>query len=179
MNFAAVIFQSTGSGLQLALGQTATIGITNFLFTLVGIWLVDRLGRKVLLWVGALGLSITLAASGYIFYHKLFDGPWALLTILLYVAFFAATVGPIVWVYISEIFPNRSRAFGMGIATLCLWSSNYLNIQFYPILENAIGIHNCFYGFGFINLIFMGFVLWKVKETKGKSLEEIELEPKS
>lgn len=179
MNFAAVIFQGTGSGLHHALGQTMTIGIVNLLFTFVGIWLVDKVGRKVLLWGGALGLAITLGASGVIFYHRLFDGPWALISILLYVAFFASTVGPIVWVYIAEVFPNRARAIGMAIATVFLWSSNYINIQLYPIFESLIGIHNCFWGYSAINLIFMLFVFFKVEETNGRTLEQIELHANS
>lgn len=174
MNFAAVIFQKTGSGLHHALGQTLTIGIVNFLFTLVAIWLVDKVGRKVLLWVGSLGLAVTLSGAGVIFYFEFFDGPWALITILLYVAFFASTVGPIVWVYIAEIFPNRSRATGMAITTIFLWSSNYLNIQLYPVLECMIGIHNCFWVYAAINLGYMGFVLSKLKETSGRTLEQIE-----
>jgi len=176
MNFATVIFQSTGSGLHLALGQSMTIGITNLLFTVVAIWLVDKVGRKKMLWVGSLGLSVTLVISGIIFYLELFDGPWALITILLYVAFFSATVGPVVWVYIAEVFPNRSRALGMAIATVFFWSCNYINIQLYPIVEDAIGIHSCFWAYGLINIGYMVFVLIKVEETSGKSLEAIELQ---
>lgn len=178
MNFATVIFQETGSGLHLALGQTMTIGIVNFLFTILAIWLIDKAGRKRMLWVGSLGLAITLATSGYIFYNEIFDGPWALISILFYVAFFASTVGPVVWVYISEIFPNQSRAMGMAIVTFFLWTSNYLNIQLYPVLEDAIGIHNCFWGYAVINLGYMLFVLTRVNETKGKTLEQIELHSK-
>jgi MFS transporter, SP family, arabinose:H+ symporter len=174
MNFATVIFQKTGSGLHMALGQTMTIGIVNFLFTLIAIWLVDKVGRKAMLWVGSLGLAVTLTTSGYIFYHEMFDGPWALLSILLYVAFFASTVGPVVWVYVAEIFPNQSRAQGMAIVTLFLWSSNYLNIQVYPMLEKAIGTHNCFWLYAVINIFYMLFVLKYVKETKGQTLEQIE-----
>jgi len=175
MNFATVIFQKTGSGLHMALGQTMTIGVVNFLFTLIAIWLVDKVGRKVMLWVGSLGLAVTLTTSGYIFYNELFDGPWALISILMYVAFFASTVGPVVWVYIAEIFPNQSRAQGMAIVTLFLWSSNYLNIQIYPMLEKAIGTHNCFWLYAVINVFYMLFVLKYVNETKGKTLEQIEM----
>lgn len=175
MNFATVIFQKTGSGLHMALGQTLTIGVVNFLFTLIAIWLVDKVGRKVMLWVGSLGLAVTLTTSGYIFYNELFDGPWALISILMYVAFFASTVGPVVWVYVAEIFPNQSRAQGMAIVTLFLWSSNYLNIQIYPMLEKAIGTHNCFWLYAVINVFYMLFVLKYVNETKGKTLEQIEM----
>jgi len=175
MNFATVIFQKTGSGLHMALGQTMTIGITNFLFTIIAIFIVDKVGRKAMLWVGSLGLAVTLTTTGYIFYNEIFEGPWALISILLYVAFFASTVGPVVWVYIAEIFPNQSRAQGMAIVTLFLWSSNYINIQIYPMLERAIGTHNCFWIYAGINIFYMLFVLKYVKETKGKTLEQIEM----
>jgi MFS transporter, SP family, arabinose:H+ symporter len=175
MNFATVIFQKTGSGLHMALGQTMTIGVVNFIFTLIAIWLVDKVGRKVMLWVGSMGLAVTLTTSGYIFYHEMFDGPWALISILMYVAFFASTVGPVVWVYVAEIFPNQSRAQGMAIVTLFLWSSNYINIQVYPILEKTIGTHNCFWAYAVINIFYMLFVLKYVNETKGKTLEQIEM----
>ena len=174
MNFATVIFQKTGSGLHLALGQTMTIGIVNLLFTFLAIYLVDKVGRKSMLWIGALGQAVCLSVSGYIFKNELFSGPWVLLPILLYVAFFAATVGPVVWVLVSEIFPNRLRGIGMSVVTFFLWTSNYLNIQLYPVMESKIGIGHSFWVYAVLNIIFMVFVLKFIPETKGRTLEQIE-----
>jgi sugar porter (SP) family MFS transporter len=174
MNFATVIFQKAGSGLHMALGQTLTIGIVNLLFTVLAIFLVDKVGRKRLLWIGAIGQAICLTTSGYIFKNQLFSGAWVLLPILLYVAFFAATIGPVVWVVISEIFPNRLRGIGMAVVTFFLWSSNYLNIQLYPIMESKIGIGYSFWVYAILNIMCMAFVLIFVPETKGRTLEQIE-----
>jgi SP family arabinose:H+ symporter-like MFS transporter len=174
MNFATVIFQKSGSGLHLALGQTMTIGIVNLIFTFLAIYLVDKVGRKLMLWIGALGQAICLSVSGYIFEMELFTGTWVLLPILLYVAFFASTVGPVVWVFVAEIFPNRLRGIGMAAVTFFLWTSNYLNIQLYPVMESKIGMGYSFWVYAGLNIIYMIFILLYIPETKGRTLEQIE-----
>ena len=127
-----------------------------------------------MLWIGALGQAICLSVSGYIFKMELFTGTWVLLPILLYVGFFASTVGPVVWVFISEIFPNRLRGIGMAAVTFFLWTSNYLNIQLYPVMESKIGMGYSFWVYAGLNVIYMIFILLYIPETKGRTLEQIE-----
>jgi len=174
MNYAPEIFKDAGVSLQGALEQMLIVGIVNFIFTILAIWIVDKAGRKPMLWIGSLGLSICLTVIGFTFHLQKFEGTWLLLPILFYVAFFASTLGPVVWVIISEIFPNRMRGVATSIVIFFLWVSNYLNIQLYPVAENVLGIDVTFWTYGAIMFLLMVFVLIFLPETKNKSLEEIE-----
>ena len=174
MYYAPEIFKSVGFGTESALLQTVIIGSFNVIFTFVALWLIDRLGRRTLLLFGVSGMAICLFCIGLVFKFELTDGPWVLVFILGYIASFAASLGPIPWVMISEIFPTKTRGVAMSMAVLILWIAVYLVTQFFPILLESIGGAYTFWLFMVNAIILVVFVWMKVPETKGKTLEEIE-----
>ncbi len=173
MYYAPEIFKQAGAGHNSSLVETVWVGIINLIFTLVSIWLIDKVGRKVLLLAGTAMMTISLAVIGYAFRSGI-AGSWILIFILLYVASFAISMGPIVWLVIAEIFPNRVRAIASSIASVALWMANYLVSQTFPVLLNSIGPALTFWIFGILSAFAFLFTLKAVPETKGKSLEEIE-----
>jgi SP family arabinose:H+ symporter-like MFS transporter len=179
MYYAPEIFKSIGFATESALFQTVIIGSFNVIFTFVAIWLIDRAGRKTLLLFGVSGMAICLFFIGLIFRLDLSNGPWVLVFILGYIASFAASLGPIPWVMISEIFPTKTRGQAMSLAILFLWAAVYLVTQFFPILLESIGGAYTFWIF-MVNAVILLIFVWKVvPETKGKTLEEIERSWKS
>ncbi|MGW8257336.1 MAG: sugar porter family MFS transporter [Thermoguttaceae bacterium] len=177
--YAPEIFKQVGSASDVALLQTIVVGAINLIFTLIAIWTVDRLGRKPLMIVGAVGMGLSLAAMGAASQFQLV-AVWVLAFILSYIACFALSVGPVTWVILSEIFPNRIRGRAMSLATLALWSANFLVSQTFPMMdENSWLVAHFNHGFPFY--VYAGFcavlvvIVWLgVPETKGQSLEEIE-----
>ena len=174
MYYAPEIFKSVGFGTESALLQTVIIGSCNIIFTFVALWLIDRAGRRPLLLYGVSGMAFCLAAVGTVFYLDLASGPWVLVFILGFVACFAASLGPIPWVIISEIFPTKTRGQAMSLSVLMLWISVYIVTQFFPILLESIGGAFTFWIFMINAVILVIFVYLRVPETKGKTLEEIE-----
>jgi len=177
--YAPEIFKKLGTGTDAALFQTIVIGAVNLTFTLIAIWTVDRLGRKPLMIIGSAGMGVSLLAMGLASYYQKTE-LWVLLFILGYIACFALSVGPVVWVILSEIFPTTIRGRAMSIATVCLWGSNYVVSQTFPMMnENKWLVEKFHHGFPFwvygsLCVVLVVFV-WKfVPETKGKTLEEIE-----
>lgn len=174
MYYAPEIFKSTGDGSDSALLQTILVGVVNLLFTIVAIKYVDKAGRKGLLMAGSAGMTICLAVVGTAFYMDAVHGYLVLIAILAYIAFFALSLGPLTFVVIAEIFPNRVRGRAMSICLFFLWASVYVVSQFFPILLQSIGSAYTFWIFMLTSVIAFFFV-WKiVPETKGKTLEEIE-----
>ncbi|MGZ3837875.1 MAG: sugar porter family MFS transporter [Flavisolibacter sp.] len=175
MYYAPEIFKSTGDGSNSALLQTVLVGIVNLLFTLVAIKYADKAGRKTLLLAGSGGMAICLAIIGLAFYLGAIKGYLILIAILAYIACFALSLGPITFVLIAEIFPNRVRGRAMSICLFFLWTAVYVVSQFFPILLQSIGSADTFWLFMVMSVIAFLFV-WKiVPETKGKTLEEIEI----
>ncbi len=177
--YAPEIFSQLGEGADTALLQTIVVGIVNLLFTVVAIVTVDRWGRKPLMIAGAIGMGICMTAVGFAAYYQNKD-IWILLFILGYIASFALSLGPVVWVLLSEIFPNQIRAKAMAIAVAAQWISNFAVSQTFPMMMDNETLLNNFNGgfpfwvYGFMCLITVLFV-WKfVPETKGKKLEEME-----
>jgi len=179
MYYAPEIFKQLGSGVSAALLQTVVIGAFNVTFTIVAIRAVDRLGRKPLMMIGASGMGLSLFAISFAALSG-DTGVWVLVFILTYIASFGMSLGPVVWVVLSEIFPTRIRGRAMGIATLTLWAANYVVSQSFPILnEHAYLVEKFHHAFPFwlygsMCLVTVLFVWRFVPETKGKSLEEIE-----
>ncbi len=179
MYYAPEIFKQLGSGVSAALLQTVVIGAFNVTFTIVAILTVDRIGRKPLMMIGATGMGISLFAISL---SALTGDPglWVLVFILTYIACFAMSLGPVVWVVLSEIFPTRIRGRAMAIATLTLWASNYVVSQTFPMMnENPWLVDHFHHAFPFwiygLMCVVMVLFVWRfVPETKGKSLEEIE-----
>jgi sugar porter (SP) family MFS transporter len=172
--YAPEIFKSAGVQATQAIGDTVTVGLVNMFFTLVAIWVVDKLGRKPLLLIGTAGMGISLALLGGAFAMEKVQGPWVLAFILCYVASFAMAMGPVVWVIMAEIFPTQIRGRAMSIATVCLWMACYAVSQTFPwMLKNLEGPLT-FWFYSGMCLVAIVFVALFVPETKGKTLEEIE-----
>lgn len=172
--YAPIIFERAGAGMDSALLQTLGIGLTNFLFTLVALWLIDKTGRKPLLLGGTLCMTIFLSILSYCFYAQILEGPWIFLCLIGYIASFAATLGPITWVYLSEAFPNQIRAQSMSIATLALWIANFIATFTFPIFLNSIGASATMLLNAILCAVFFIFIILKIQETKGKTLESIQ-----
>ncbi|MDQ6889212.1 MAG: sugar porter family MFS transporter [Bacteroidota bacterium] len=175
MYYAPEIFKSTGDASGSALMQTVLVGVINVLFTLVAIKYVDKWGRRTLLLLGAGGMAVCLAIVGSAFYFGFAQGYLVLIAILAYIAFFAISLGPLTFVVISEIFSNRNRGMAMSVCIFFLWAAVYLVSQTFPMLLASIGSAYTFWIYMVMAIGAFVFVLKMIPETKGKSLEEIEL----
>ena len=174
MYYAPVIFQSIGAGASNAIMQTAMIGGGNLIFTFVAISLVDRLGRKPLLIGGVSGMIISLTSIATAFYFQRTDGYIILFLILIYIASFSASVGAVTWVIVSEIFPNKLRSKAMSVSIVSLWIANFALILVFPLMLNRLGGATSFLFFDVMCVLLLLFAVFKLPETKGKSLEELE-----
>jgi len=177
--YAPEIFKTISSGTDSALLMTIIVGVVNFLFTIIAVKTVDNYGRKPLMLIGALGMAVAMLSLGFVFFSGA-TGYLALACMMLYVASFAMSWGPVTWVLLSEIFPNRIRGRAMAIAVAAQWLSNYLVSLTFPMMNDNSNLTELFnHGFaywvyGIMSLLAMYFV-WKwVPETKGKTLEEME-----
>ena len=177
--YAPEIFKNMGSGTDTALLQTIIVGAINLAFTVIAIMTVDRFGRKPLQIIGALGMAFFMFALGFSFFFQKM-GVASLIFMLGYVASFAMSWGPVTWVLLSEIFPNRIRGRAMAIAVAAQWVSNYLISWTFPIMDKSTFLTEHFnHGFSYWIYGVMGILaaifVWKlVPETKGKTLEEME-----
>jgi len=171
--FADEVFSSAGYNVSEMLFNVVITGSINLVFTIVAMSLVDRIGRKVLLIIGAGGLAVIYSIIGIMYYSGVQGAP-LLIFVLLAIACYAMTLAPVVWVVLSEIFPNRYRGTAMAIATFALWTGNTLLVLFFPIINEAINISGSFWLFAGICLAGLIFIILRVKETRGKTLEEIE-----
>ncbi|HUC91089.1 MAG TPA: sugar porter family MFS transporter [Paenibacillus sp.] len=174
MYYAPEIFKEMGAGTDSSLTQTVLIGLINFLFTILAVWLIDKVGRKALLLVGSALMTVSLIVIGSAFQAGLTSGPLVLIFILIYVAAFAISLGPVVWVMLSEIFPNRVRGIAIAIASMALWTGDYVVSQMFPPLLESAGPAITFWIFGAASLFTFFFTWRSVPETKGKSLEDME-----
>ena len=172
--YAPRFFEAAGLARSSAILQSALIGVVNVVFTLVAIALVDRLGRKPMLMVGSAGMGLSFILLGAAFKFQLFSGSLILLFTLLYIAFFAMTLGPIVWVVIAEIFPTRIRGRAMAIATVALWLADFAVSLTFPVIADKLHESFAFWLYAGMCLINFFFIWAVLPETKGKSLEEIE-----
>lgn len=172
-SYAPVIFKQAGMPDNTAFLQSVILGVVNFIFTFVAIRFIDKAGRRKLLLYGALLLCLDAAALSGCFYWGA-PGYLILVFVLGFIAIYAATLGPVTWVLLSEIFPNRIRGYAMGLATLSLWMANFFTTASFPLLKKYFGLPVTFLIHAGICLIYFLFVKSKVPETKGRSLEEIE-----
>ncbi len=168
------ILENAGFSLSSALGGQVVIGAVMVVFTLLAIWKVDQWGRRTMLLIGATGALISHIIIGILFYSGITQGVTMLVFILIFIACFAFSYGPVVWICLSEIFPNRIRGRAMAIATLMLWATNALLGQMVPLLLEK---YNTAYTFWIFALFCIPTILlvWRLlPETRGKTLEEIE-----
>ncbi len=168
------ILEQAGFTLNNALGGQVTIGLVNVVFTFVAIFTVDKWGRRPLLFVGIGGAVIALLTIGLLFALGITSGPWILIFILLFIACFAFSFGPVCWVVIGEIFPNAIRGKAMALATLSLWIANFLVGQLTPLMLERLGSSVTFWLFAICCSPAL-WLTWKlIPETKGRSLENID-----
>ncbi len=174
-NYAEEVFKAAGFGVSDVLFNIVITGIINVIFTFVAIYTVDKLGRRAIMLIGSSGLAIIYALVGAAYFFHI--SGWALLIlILLAIATYSMSLAPIVWVVISEIFPNRIRGAAMAVATIALWAGSFLLTYTFPLLNKSLGAAGTFWLYGLICVCGFVFIYKKLPETKGKSLEEIEKE---
>ena len=149
------------------------IGLINLLFTFAGMALIDRTGRKVLHIIAYGLMTLSMLSLGLMFNMEDIAPIWMVIPVMAYVASFACGVGVVIWVYLSELFPNKIRGVAMGIATMLIWIANFVVTQFFPILRDKMG-GNVFFLFTGASMIAFLFALIMMKETKGLHLEEID-----
>lgn len=174
-NYAQEIFSAAGYGISDMLMNIVITGITNVIFTIVAMSLVDKLGRRALLLLGAFGLTIIYAVMGFAYYYHI-TGMILLIVVVAAIACYAMTLAPVMWIVISEIFPTKVRGIAMSIATFGLWAACFILTYTFPLLNAQLGAYGTFWLYGVICLLGGIFILRKVPETKGKTLEEIEEE---
>src|SRR5690242_1651992 len=170
--FAPRIFSLTGLGQQAALLQSVGIGITNLIFTFVGLWLIDRLGRRTLLLIGSIGYIVSLGLCSWAFY----TGHVAIVPacIFAFIAAHAIGQGTVIWVLISEIFPNTYRAAGQSLGSATHWVFAALLTTVFPLMVSRLAPGTIFLFFCFMMALQLVWVLTMVPETKGVPLEEIQ-----
>jgi SP family xylose:H+ symportor-like MFS transporter len=177
--YAPEIFKTISSGTDTALLMTIIVGVVNFLFTIIAVKTVDKYGRKPLMIIGALGMAIAMLSLGFVFFAGA-TGYLALFCMMLYVASFAMSWGPVTWVLLAEIFPNKIRGKALAIAVAAQWISNYLVSLTFPMMnDNSYLTEQFNHGFaywvyGIMSLLAMVFIMKYIPETKGKTLEEME-----
>jgi sugar porter (SP) family MFS transporter len=172
--FAPDIFQSAGSAKVDSLMLSVIVGLVNFFMTIVALWLVDKKGRKTLLLWGAAGMIISLTYLCVEFARPKQNGIGVLIALLAYVSSFAASFAPVMWVIISEIYPNRIKGVAMSFSTAVSWLCVFLAVYFAPVIQGTLGLSYLFGIFGVFSVLAFVFVKIWIPETKGKTLEEIE-----
>jgi sugar porter (SP) family MFS transporter len=170
--FAPRIFELTGLGQQAALLQSVGIGITNLIFTFIGLWLIDRLGRRTLLYVGSLGYIASLGLVAWAFFTQHYAIVPA--CIFAFIAAHAVGQGAVIWVFISEIFPNRHRAEGQALGSFTHWIFAALLTSFFPKLVDAFAPGYVFLFFCGMMVLQLLWVKFMVPETKGVPLEQMQ-----
>jgi sugar porter (SP) family MFS transporter len=170
--FAPRIFEMTGLGKEAALLQSVGIGITNLIFTFVGLWLIDRLGRRTLLYLGSFGYILSLGLTAWAFFTQHYG--IVPICIFAFIASHAIGQGTVIWVLISEIFPNRHRAEGQALGCFTHWIFAALLTTFFPKMVTAFAPGYVFLFFCGMMVLQLIWVQFMVPETKGRSLEEIQ-----
>lgn len=177
--FASTILKYTGSSTSLSIQQAVYVGLTNFVLTIVAILCMDWLGRRVILITGTVVSTVALIALGAYFQFTGFakaDAWFGLACVIVYIAGFAFSLGPVFWLMISEIFPLQHRSKAMAICTVFNWAANFIVSYFFLQEVGLIGKPSTFWIYAFLGLLATVFILLRVPETKGKSLEQIEEE---
>jgi SP family sugar porter-like MFS transporter len=172
-NYAQEIFTNAGYGVSDILFNIVITGCVNLIFTFVGMFTVDRLGRKALMLLGAGGLAGIYAVLGTMYFFHI-QGLPLLIMVVTAIACYAMSLAPVTWVVLSEIFPNRMRGTAMSIATFSLWAACFILTYTFPLLNHLLNASGTFWLYGCICLLGFLFIFKRLPETKGKSLEQIE-----
>lgn len=174
-NYAEEIFSAAGYGISGTLFNIVLTGTVSLIFTIMSMFIVDKYGRKILMLTGAGGLAlvyIVIASGYYLHFRGIFMVFWVVSAISIY----GLTLAPITWVLLSEIFPNKIRGHAMSVATFALWTSCAILTLSFPFLNRGLGTSGTFVVYAAICVMGFFFILKKLPETKGKSLEQIERE---
>jgi MFS transporter, SP family, arabinose:H+ symporter len=174
IDYAPKIFATAGWEIDAGLFATFGIGIVNFLCTWVSIMIIDRFGRRPMYIIGSAGMTLAMLGLMIIGFMDQFSGLKVLILIVIFIMFFAAFVGPVFWTYMSEIFPNWIRGTAMSVPVFTQWVFNAIVVLAFPSMLEKM---NTGFTFGILMLFALGqfvFAIKYMKETKGKSLEEIE-----
>ncbi|TWU37251.1 sugar porter family MFS transporter [Novipirellula artificiosorum] len=174
-NYAQEIFAAAGYGVGAIMFNIVITGIVNLVFTFVAIFTVDKFGRRGLMLLGSGGLAIIYAILGASYYSET-RGVFMLVLVVSAIACYAMSLAPVTWVVISEIFPNRIRGAAVAVSVFSLWLACTALTFSYPLLNQALGVHGTFWLYGAVCLLGFFVIFWKLPETKGKSLEQIERE---
>ena len=174
MYYSTDIFIEAGFSGQSALMQSVIIGFTNLIFTIIAMTVIDRFGRKFLLYVGAVGMSVFLGIFSWAFITDNKSGFILVALLVGYIAFFAFSQGAVIWVILSEMFPNSVRARGTAIGSFSHWFFNFVISLLFPVAAAAFGVGYVFIFFFAATVLSIFFYRYALIETKGKSLEEIE-----
>ncbi len=172
-NYTSSIFESVGANLDRQLLETVLIGLVNLIFTIIAMWQVDKLGRRPLILFGSICLSVIYIILATLLKIKVSPGIISIF-VLLAIATYAVSLAPVTWILISEIFPNKIRGAASSIAIVSLWVAYFILVFTFPILASKLGTFGPFYMYAGICFLGFLFIIWKVKETKGKTLEELE-----
>jgi len=170
--YAPRIFEEGGLGESTALLSSIGIGVTNLIFTLIGINLIDRLGRKILMYIGSIGYIISLSLITISFFLE-WEGLSLPIFLFLFIASHAIGQGAVIWVFISEIYPNHLRSAGQSFGTSTHWVLAAIIPSLIPVLFTSIGAGAVFAVFAFMMVLQLAFVYFLMPETKGISLEQL------
>lgn len=175
--YAPTIFKLAGFKTSSSILVTALVGIVNVFFTLLSLPLIDKLGRRSLLFIGVSGMCASLMILGFAFQQAQMTNAMrylCLTSMMLYIACFAISLGPMVFVILSEIFPLKLRGLGMSLAMGCNWCANMIVALTFLSLVHSLGATNTFYLYALVSILCLFFIYLFIPETKGVSLEEIE-----
>jgi SP family galactose:H+ symporter-like MFS transporter len=177
MYYAPEIFKQMGYDTHSQLWFTAVVGLTNVLATFIAIGLVDRIGRKPILYTGFVVMALGLGIVGTMMHlgiHTKGEQYFTVGMLLVFIVGFAMSAGPLIWTLCSEVQPLKGRDFGIGCSTFTNWAANLVvGFTFLSLLQ-GIGNAQTFWLYGALNVVFIGLTFWLVPETKGVTLEEIE-----
>jgi len=166
------IFEKAGFSKSSGLLQSVALGVTNLVFTLVAMSLIDKLGRKTLLLIGSVGMAICLGGVGMVFYSEQHQN-LLIVFLVAYIACFAISIGAVIWVYISEVFPNRVRSKGQSLGSSAHWIMNAIISGLFPVMA-AQSRAFPFMFFSAAMVVYFFIVLFTYTETKGITLEEMQ-----
>jgi len=173
VDYAPKILIAAGLEIRNALLQTSLIGLVNFSFTFFAVWLIDRLGRRTFYIIGSSGMAVTLLMLAAAFHFEM-SPLFTTICIMLFIAFFASCIGPAFWTLVAEMFPNRIRGQAVALASFTQWVFNFLVVLLFPYVLDALGGSVTFLFLATMSVIQLLIAWFFIKETKGKSLEEIE-----
>lgn len=182
--YSTTLWKSVGFTENQSFTTSVITAVINVVMTFVAILFVDKIGRRPLLMTGSIGMFVSLLLAAIAFSQAVGSGedvelpaPWGALALVganAFVIFFAATWGPIMWVMLGEMFPNRMRAVALGISTAANWIANFTVTLAFPPLTSAVGLWFLYGLFAFFALLSFFFVKAKIPETKGMELEEMQ-----